>query len=154
MIIQAIIVLYTTKKETVSLVNLLKDIFNGVNIQFNNITSSQLKYEYDVNNHDTLNIYYSSGSFPATYSKIMAVENYRRVFNETYNTGRAYLNVGGMPISHTTINTQAEANYKTLINVAGLMNKSMSDMNAIIEAMAATDSIEDTSEAINLHHLY
>ncbi len=136
---------YYEKGDGFTKVNLLKDIFNGVNIQLNNISSSQLKYEYDVNNHDTLNIYYSSGSFPATYSKIMAVENYRRVFNESYNTGRAYLNVGGMPISHTTINTQAEANYKTLINTASLMNKSMSDMNVIIEAMAATDSTDDTS---------
>ena len=136
---------YYEKDDGLTTVNLLKDVFNQVNIQLKNISASQLKYEYSVENHNTLNIYYSSSSFPPSYSKIIVIENYRRVFSETYTTGRAYLNVGGQSISHNTIDTQAETNYNSAMSATNLMNTSMSDMNVMIETMAANETIEDTS---------
>ena len=136
---------YYEKDDGMTTVNLLKDVYNQVNIQLKNMSASQLKYEYSVENHNTLNIYYSSSTFPPNYSKIMVIENYRRVFSETYTTGRAYLNVGGQPINHNTIDTQAESNYNSAMSAANLMNTSMSDMNVMIETMASNETIEDTS---------
>jgi hypothetical protein len=136
---------YYEKDDGLTTVNLLKNIYNQVNIQLKNISSSQLKYEYSVENHNTLNIYYSNSTFPPNYSKIIVIENYRRVYSETYTTGRAYLNVGGQPINHNTIDTQAESNYNSAMSAANLMTTSISDMNVMIETMASNETIEDTS---------
>lgn len=136
---------YYEKGDGLTTVKLLQNVYNSITVDFKNMSSSQFKYEYSVDNHNTLNIYYSNTSFPLSFEKVMVIENYRRVFSETYTTGRANLIIGGQFVYHNTIDTQAESNYNAAINANNLMNSSMAEMNAMIETMASNDTADDSS---------
>lgn len=84
---------------------------NKVTIKFpTSMTKSNVKFEYDKNNHNNLNIYYRQSSF-MQYEKIMTVENYNYL-----STGRANIYLGYTGLSYYfDINPQAEQNYQIAI---------------------------------------
>lgn len=81
---------------------------NTVTIRFPaSMTISNVKFEYDKDNHNHLNIYYRQSSF-MQYGKIMTVENYNYL-----STGRANIYIGYAGLSYYfDINPQAEQNYQ------------------------------------------
>lgn len=100
----------------VTTINLLDSIFNTVKIYLDRIPVS--KFEYDKDNHDTLNIYYTI-RLGATPVKFMVIKNYRKVIWETFTSGRAeiynYYTGGVTGYYHTNIDKEAEKNYQLLI---------------------------------------
>jgi hypothetical protein len=101
----------------IKLLDDIGEIFNKVTINLYNLNS--LKFEYDKNNHNTLNIYNYIG-MTGIPVKIMTIENYRRVIWETYTNGRASINQyyganGVTSYYHSNIDTEAERNYQLLI---------------------------------------
>lgn len=121
-------------------INLAETDFNKVNLQLN--VSGTLTYAYDVNNHNTLNIYLST-MFGMPSEKIVAIENYRKVIWDTITDGRTNVYRNGTPISHTTIDNQAETNYKNELNNMVATSNVSQNINSLIEIMASYDDVDD-----------
>lgn len=124
-------------------INLLEADINKVNLQLN--VSGTLTYAYDVNNHNTLNVYLST-MFGMPSEKIVSIENYRRVIWDTITDGRANVYRNGVPISHSTIDTQAETNYKNELNNLAATSNVNQNINSLIEIMASYDEGDTTSD--------
>lgn len=96
-------------------IKLLTTDFNKVTVNFKQL--SGIKFEYDKNNHDMLNIYHKPVANGA-FVKFLSIENYRKVIWDTFTDGRATIlstyGVNTTMYSHQTINTEAEKNYKLL----------------------------------------
>lgn len=140
---------YYEMGEDFTQINLSSTEINKVNLQME-IPSGIVTYAYDVNNHNTLNIYLAK-VFGMPSEKIIAIENYRQVISENLTEGRANVYRNDYPVSHrNTIDYEAEANYKKELNNLKAMSSVAQNINSLTEIMSSYESLDESISDINI----
>lgn len=110
----------------------------GINLGYP-LTSDKLKFEYDIHDHDSLNIYYRENEANG-YEKILTIQHYNQD-----EPARATIIAGFNIISPNAISEQAESNYQSAMQIETMAIKASAGVQKMIEVMASYDSSSDTS---------